>query len=70
METDKNKLINEKIRSDIFWRVIAILALLAFCVIGYLNASRERYRMISESVYVLDTWTGNIKNIENQLSNH
>ncbi|MDE5675743.1 MAG: hypothetical protein K2I44_10445, partial [Muribaculaceae bacterium] len=55
---------------DRFWRVFAIIALIAFCVIGYINASKNRYRMIHDTPYVLDSWTGNIKDLRNQFSNN
>lgn len=58
----------QSILKNQFWRIIAIVALIAFCIIGYLNASRDRYRMVPNAAYVLDTWTGNIKNVIDQFT--
>lgn len=48
-----------------FWRIFAIITLLAFCIIGYFNACRSRYHSFAEGELIIDSWTGEVYETEN-----
>lgn len=50
-----------------FWRIYAVIALIALCILGYLNAQRNRYRSFADSDLILDTWTGKVYEVETQI---
>ena len=50
-----------------FWRIFAIIALLAFCIIGYFNACRNRYNSFAGGDLILDSWTGYVYETENRI---
>lgn len=50
-----------------FWRIFAIVSLIAFCVIGYLVANSNRYRPMYQAALILDSWTGKVYDIDGHL---
>ena len=47
-----------------FWRIFAIVALIAFCIIGYMNAINGRYKSFHNAAVVLDSWTGKVYKLD------
>lgn len=52
---------------DYFWRIFAIVSVIALCVIGFLNANRNRYRPIADDYFILDTWTGKVYELDERV---
>lgn len=58
----------EQHKTNYFWRIFAIIALTAFCVIGYYSIKTysisNRYIKVNP-INVLDKWTGEIIDVRN-----
>lgn len=50
-----------------FWKIYAIIVLIALCLLGYLNAQRNRYHSFADGYLILDTWTGKVYEVDNQI---
>lgn len=50
-----------------FWKIFAVVALVVVCLLGVLNSCRNRYRSIADDYLILDTWTGNVYEIETKV---
>ena len=53
-----------------FWRIFAVVTLIALCFFGYFNAQRNRYRPFADGDLILDTWTGNVYELETKIINN
>lgn len=54
---------------DYFWRIFAICALIALCIVGYLNSRENRYRPFADDYLILDTWTGKVYDTDSRVVN-
>lgn len=59
-----NKKPSDKIH---FWRIFAVVALVVGCLLGVLNSFRNRYRPLADDYLILDTWTGNVYELETKI---
>ena len=50
-----------------FWKVFAIVALVVTCSLGILGSCRNRYRPLADDYLILDTWTGNVYEVEAKI---
>lgn len=50
-----------------FWRIFAVVTLIAFCFLGYLSTLRNRYHTFDGGNLILDTWTGNVYELETKI---
>ena len=51
-------------KGDFFWRILAVIGLVAFCVLGYLNVTKGRYKTFYEGDLIIDSCTGRVYLVE------